>query len=67
MKSLLCLFMVGSMFGPSVSTGSQRCIPLIETYADQYVWKTKVENGITYVRKFNVTKNCWEGPWIRVN
>lgn len=67
MKSILCLFIFGSMFGPAVSMESLRSLPLIEPHADQYVWKTKVENGITYVRKFNVTKNCWEGPWIQVS
>lgn len=33
--------------------------------SDKYVWKFKVENGVTYKRLYNVTKGVWVGNWIR--
>ena len=38
----------------------------VEPQADVIRWVTKWENGILYKRKYNFSKERWEGPWIRV-
>lgn len=34
-------------------------------YADIYEWRYKIENNYMYKRLYNLSKDCWEGPWIR--
>lgn len=68
MKLFLSLIFVSTFFGqPIKSIPPSLNSYIVEPYADQYVWKTKVENGHTYIRKYNITKGRWEGPWIQVN
>lgn len=36
----------------------------ITTYADVMVWRYKVVKKKLYKRKYNTSKERWEGPWI---
>ncbi len=39
---------------------------LVEPQADIIDWLFETRNGVLYKRKYNFTKDRWEGPWIRV-
>lgn len=36
----------------------------ITTYADVMVWRYKIVKKKLYKRKYNTSKERWEGPWI---
>ncbi len=67
MKLFFSLMVFGTFLGQPMEPQSLPNDQISVPFADQYVWKTKVENGHTYIRKYNITKGRWEGPWIRVN
>lgn len=45
----------------AMASETETVMPMAYTY----VWKYKIENGVTYKRLYNQSTNRWVGNWIR--
>lgn len=68
MKKIMILIILAVCTLPLCVTQTKATENLVNIvpYADKKEWIYKIIDGVLFKRLFNVSKDRWEGPWIKV-